>query len=344
MHYWSVWHGGKPIAAYRSIVPRFCSEFGFQSFPSLSEIATYAESDQWNVSSPEMDHHQRSPKGNAIIMQSLMRSYRLPTTFAQQIYMSQLQQAVAIETAVEYWRTRSPRCMGALYWQLNDTWPVASWSSLEYSGKWKLLHYAARRFFAPTALCVIPMISDGDPVADDRRASAWELRVVSDVNGPVAGRLTAELRTLDNALVDAFYDQELALESPESALASVFRADSLPLPPEELFLHLRWAAKDGEAISVSRLLGVPKQMRLPAPRISSNVDHDAEGTFVTISSDAPAFYVSLDSGTMDGRFSDNCLTVLPDTPVTVRWVHSTPASDEELRSALTVLSLGEIGI
>ena len=152
MHYWSVWHEGKSFEAYYDITPRFCSEFGFQSFPSLDTVRSFASEDQWNVTSPVMEHHQRHPRGNTVILETMTRYFRFPEGFESFLYLSQIQQALAIKMAVEYWRSRRPVCMGSLYWQLNDLWPVASWSSIEYSGAWKLLHYEARRFYAPLHL------------------------------------------------------------------------------------------------------------------------------------------------------------------------------------------------
>jgi len=149
MHYWSVWHEGKNFEAYYEVTPRFCSEFGFQSFPSMETVRHYAPEEQWNVTSPYMEHHQRSPRGNTNIVGTMTRYFRMPETFENFLYLSQVQQALAVKTAVEYWRSRRPACMGILYWQLNDVWPVASWSSIEYSGRWKLLHYAAQKFYCP---------------------------------------------------------------------------------------------------------------------------------------------------------------------------------------------------
>ena len=150
MHYWSVWHESKAFSAYYEVSPRFCSEFGYQSFPSVELARGYCPPGQMNVTSPVMEHHQRHGRGNALIVEMFTRYFRMPEGFENFVYLSQVQQALAIKTAVEHWRHLRPTCMGTLYWQLNDNWPVCSWSSLEYGGKWKLLHHAARRFYAPT--------------------------------------------------------------------------------------------------------------------------------------------------------------------------------------------------
>ncbi len=160
MHYWSVWHEGKPFEAYKEIIPRFCSEFGFQSFPSLpllTKVITHdgtknVDSGEFNLSSSVMEHHQRNDRGNTIILSTMLRYFHLPSSFAHQIYISQIQQSFAMQTAIEYWRSNRPRCMGTLFWQLQDNWPVASWSSIEYGGKWKALQYEAKRFYNPLLL------------------------------------------------------------------------------------------------------------------------------------------------------------------------------------------------
>jgi beta-mannosidase len=151
-HNWAVWHGDKPFEAYREHDSRFVSEFGFQSLPCLETVRTYADEAEWNMTSYIMEHHQRNDAGNGKIINYLTNLFRMPKDFPSLIYVTQVLQAECMRTGVEYWR-RNRRCTGgALYWQLNDCWPVASWASLDYFGRWKALHYAARRFNAPVLL------------------------------------------------------------------------------------------------------------------------------------------------------------------------------------------------
>ena len=156
MHYWSVWHENRSFDNYRSVKPRFCSEFGFQSYTSMPVIGSFAREADLNIASPVMEAHQKNRGGNERIAATMFRYFRFPADFAKFVYVSQIQQALAIQTAVDYWRSLKPHCMGTLYWQLNDTWPVASWASLDYGGGWKALHHAARRFFQPVHVAVIP--------------------------------------------------------------------------------------------------------------------------------------------------------------------------------------------
>ena len=112
-------------------------------------MKSYADEEEHNLTSVVMEHHQKNPRGNSIIIENFTQYYRFPSSFSQMLYLSQVQQAKAMRMAIEYWRTTMPHCMGTLYWQLNDNWPVASWSSIDYTGKWKLLHYAAKHFYSP---------------------------------------------------------------------------------------------------------------------------------------------------------------------------------------------------
>jgi len=314
MHYWSVWHEGRSFEAYYEVVPRFCSEFGFQSFPSLDTVRRYAPEDQWNVTSPVMEHHQRSPRGNTVIVETMSRYFRLPESFEDFLYLSQVQQALAIKTAVEYWRSSRPRCMGALYWQLNDLWPGASWSSIEHSGKWKPVHYAARRFFAPVH--VAAHCADGQT-----------LRVVglNDTAQARPGRL--HLRLLDFA-GHARLEEEMAVElAAEAATPLWARAvRDLPVRPEEAFLAVRFLSEGGgkgaaAAVAVhNELFLVPyKRCALPRAEIASRISMEADEALIELASDLPAFFVTLDSGAVPGVFTDNLFALLPGEPRSIRF-------------------------
>jgi len=154
VHYWDVWHGFKPFSEYRKFHFRYASEFGFQSFPCLKTVKSFTEPEDRNIFSRVMEMHQRNTGANGKILGYLASMYRYPTEFDHLLYASQLLQADAIRYGVEHWRRNRGRCMGAIYWQLNDIWPVASWSSIDYHGRWKALHYYAKRFFAPVMLSV----------------------------------------------------------------------------------------------------------------------------------------------------------------------------------------------
>lgn len=153
MHYWRVWHGNMPFSEYLKIIPRFCSEFGFQSIPSIETLLPFVDDDELNLTSPSIEFRQRSPAaGNKCILEHISKEFRVPNGFENYIYISQVLQLMSIKTACEHWR-RTKECDGILYWQLNDIWPGFSWSSLEFNGKWKLLHYGVKKFFDPILIC-----------------------------------------------------------------------------------------------------------------------------------------------------------------------------------------------
>jgi beta-mannosidase len=158
-HYWGVWHDGEPFEAFRGKVPRFMSEFGFQSFPSLATMARFADPDDWRIDSAAMLAHQKHPRGNEIIREYMKRDYRVPRDFESFVYVSQLLQAEGMKTAIEAQRRAKPSCMGSLYWQLDDCWPAPSWSSIDYEGDPKALYYFARDAFCE--VLVSPIVEGG---------------------------------------------------------------------------------------------------------------------------------------------------------------------------------------
>lgn len=186
MHFWSVWHEGRDFDHYRDVAPRFCSEFGFQSYPSMEVIAGFAEPKDWNIASPVFESHQKNQGGNARIAETMFRYFRWPEKFADFVWLSQIQQGLAIKTAVSHWRSLKPHCMGTLYWQLGDTWPVCSWSSLDHGGGWKMLHHLARDFYAPVTVVAVP-----------EKHGAIRLVGVNDKAEPVTITVTAWATAMD---------------------------------------------------------------------------------------------------------------------------------------------------
>ncbi|MEJ2249964.1 MAG: glycoside hydrolase family 2 protein [Candidatus Lokiarchaeota archaeon] len=150
-HYWSVWHGGKSFKSYKSFKSRFISEFGFESFPSIKTISDFCSPEQLDLNSPMMENHQKNNAGNDKILKYMKKRFIIPESFEDQVILSQITQAEAIIYGIKYWRKNriNNQCMGNLYWQLNDCWPVASWSSIDYFGRWKALHYCIKRVYQP---------------------------------------------------------------------------------------------------------------------------------------------------------------------------------------------------
>lgn len=190
-HYWEVWHGRLPFTAYRTQYPRFMSEFGFQSLPPLETIESFTRPEDRNLTSYIMEHHQRSLVGNGLIISQMAQSFRIPKDFPSLVYLSMVLQAEGIRYGVEHWRRNKQRVSGTLYWQLNDCWPVISWSSIDYFGRWKALHYMARRFYAPVMLSILD------------QESTFEIHVTCDLPRPWQGEVRWELITLDGQVLQS---------------------------------------------------------------------------------------------------------------------------------------------
>ena len=305
MHFWSVWHEGKDFEHYYDVRPRFCSEFGFQSFPTMAAIRRFAEPAQWNVTSPVMEFHQRDRAGNSKILETMTRYFRMATGFEGFVYLSQLQQALAIETAVRYWRSLKPHSMGALYWQLNDVWPAVSWSSLDYYLAWKTLHYHARRFYAPVALAA--------------RIEGERLVVsgLSDLASPIG--LVARIQRV------ALDGRVLAEETVEAELPPDRAVEMGTFPAEagDEHFYVLDARRRGELAYDPNLRLVvlpdkPKRFDLPLATLAIEAFPKRPGTFA-LSSDRPAFYVKPEAAGFNGAFDDASFLLLPGEKRTVTF-------------------------
>jgi len=294
MHFWSVWHEGRDFEHYRDVSPRFCSEFGFQSYPSMDVIRSFAERQDFNIAAPVLESHQKNAGGNARIAETMFRYFRFPEGFENFVYLSQVQQGLAIRTAVTHWRSLKPHCMGTLYWQLNDTWPVASWSSLDYGGGWKLLHHMARGFLAPVIVTAVP--EDGGFAfkgVNDR------LDTVSIDLEAIALRPSGERRKIGSASGEVRADRARTL----------LEVPAKDLDDDEL-LFWRWAATDG---STGEDLFAPKPFKtydLVAPEMGMRKARDGDAWRLKLCAEKPAFFVAVEAD-CPGRFSDNAFTLLP---------------------------------
>ena len=265
-HYWDVWHARKSVQEYELRPFRFCSEYGMQSYVSPETQATFCPPDDGNVFGPTMENHQKNRFGNQIILDYVSRRYRFPKDQEALIYLSQVNQAHCMQVGTEFYRRSTPRCMGALYWQLNDCWPVASWSSIEFTGRWKALHHVARRFFAP-ALVSAQVLGEETTVTGNYRRStlhAVELYTVYDAPTPAAGLLRWDLFHLDGRLLLGG-SQRVALRSGESVRQRTLDL-AQPLAqhgPDHVYLRL---ALDLDGVCVSEdtvFLAAPRFLALP---------------------------------------------------------------------------------
>lgn len=326
-HCWAVWHEGKTFEHYLEVEPRFVSEFGYQSFPSLSTVRSFAPEEDLHPGSPALEGHQKNPRGNSIIEESLERCFRPPASFERMLYLSQAQQAWAIRTAVERWRALRPRCMGTLYWQLDDNWPAVSWSSIDHSGKWKLLHHAARRFYAP----VLPVAWLKDGVI--------QAFLLNDGASP----LEDGVFTLDTALFDGrrLSRRSFPLCSPPAGSSThvcSLPLDQLGAAPGDAYLRIGFEGGD-VSVRNTLLLDLPRRCALRPSRLEVSAEPAEGGFAVDVRCGAPAFWVSLDAGPLEGRFDDNWMDLAPEAPRRVVFRMARPCSLEEFQSSLGVCDL-----
>ncbi|HEY6476648.1 MAG TPA: glycoside hydrolase family 2 protein [Polyangia bacterium] len=329
-HYWGVWHAENPYEAYSDNVSRFMSEYGFQSFPELGSVARYTDAKtDWDIGSPVMLSHQRHPRGNALIKKYMERDFRTPKDFASFLYVGQVLQATVIKYAAEAHRRAMGRNWGSLYWQLDDCWPVASWSSIDYYGRWKALQYAARRFFAPVLV---------SPVDDKGTIEIWG---VSDRRTDAPARLT--VRVLDFAGHElARRDQDFTLAADASQLLVSFPRKQLlgKTDPRAVVL----VAEIGEAgKTLSRNLfwfEKTKDLELPKAHLTLDAQANADGSFaVTVRTSALARAVRLDAGAVDGFFDDNYFDLLPGEAPTITFRPHAPTTLAALKAALHATSI-----
>jgi beta-mannosidase len=331
-HLWDVWHGRKPFEWYRTSEHRFCSEFGFQSFPEPRMVRSYTAEADRNVTSYVMEKHQRSGIGNTVIMQYMLDWYRMPVGFENALWLSQIQQGMAIKYAVEHWRRQRPRCMGALYWQLNDCWPVASWSSIDYAGRWKALHFMARRFYAPVMVSGVEKPAEG----------VVDAHVTNDRGTPFRGVLQWRVTLADGTLLREGMKKLTAAAGSTAPQKEIKLADLLARHgPRNLIVWLSLLNDAGVLESSNVVLFCrPKHMELPSPAIRLEVrPWDDNSYAVTLTSQAPALWVWLSLKGYDAKFDDNFFCLEPNQAVRVRVTPATRLKPAAFRQALRAASI-----
>ena len=330
-HLWGVWHGGQPFEWYRSCEHRFNSEFGFQSFPEPRTVASFTEAADRNITSPVMEHHQRSGIGNTTIVRYMLDWFRVPTSFEKTLWLSQILQGLAVQYAVEHWRRAMPRGMGTLYWQLNDCWPVASWSSIDSKGRWKALHYLARRFYAPVLVSGV----------EDGKLGKLAIHVTSDLTRSCSGRLQWAVTRVGGQRI-AGGSKKLRIAAGRSRCVR-----SLDLRPM-LEAHgerdlLVWLELTGDGpIHSSNLVTFarPKTMELRDPRIDWSAGRAAGGGFeLKLRAQHPALWTWVEAEGCDLRLSDNFFHLRPGRSKKLALRSETPLSLVQLRRRLRVQSL-----
>ena len=345
-HYWAVWHQNKKFSSYRKFDSRFMSEFGFESFPSMKTIRTFCPEDQFDFFSPIMNNHQKNDAGNKKILNYMERRFSIPDKFENQVIISQITQAEAIEYGVEHWRRNRNdyHCMGTLYWQLNDCWPVASWSSLDYFGRWKALHYFSKRFYQS----IFPSVKEN--------RESIEFWITNDRVTPYEALLEWRILNSDGNLVkNGLFDSTI---SPCSSL-KVGTVDVSEINKEDInwmnnivFFKLKNKTNDNQVVyNGFRLFNSPKYFKLYNPELSFKTElipGPTDGFKIELTSKNIALFVFIDSNEVDFIASDNFFTMEPNETRTIllndiRFLGpNKKISKEEIQDKIRVKSLFDL--
>lgn len=336
-HLWQVWHGLKPFKYFRRRFTRFASEFGLEALPALETIMEFAGTDRVDLNSQVMHHHQRSVGGNDKILYYVLERFRLPASFSDLVYLTQVQQAEAIRIGVEHWRRNRPRCSGALYWQLNDCWPVTSWASVDHAGRWKALQYSARRFYAPIALSL------------EGEGSRVRVFVANDHPHPWHGTWHWSLEKLNGEMIET--DSEEVTASPLSA-TRLHEFDFARCVKKYGAAQLVFTATlfDGEQC-LSRqtmMFAREKQIAFPNPELHWTMTQDGDQLVIALTANAFARFVALQLDGAELIFSDNffdiraCETIQICCPLPNGWTLEQAKLSLRVHSLVDVLPSGSV--
>lgn len=301
-HNWGTWYGRKPFESFDSEIPRFMSEYGFQAFPEMKTIRTFAEEKDFELESPVMNAHQKATIGNALIKQTMGLYYKVPAKFEDLVYVGLVLQGQGMRHGIEAHRRNRPYCMGSLFWQLNDSWPVVSWSSIDYYGNWKAMQYQSQRAFAPV---LINAIKEGDDLCVYLISD--ELQDRDDV------RLTVELMDFDGKS-HGKWTHSGKLSANTSMLFIKKRVDEFLSKQDAAtsFLRFTLKAKNGASLADEVFyFAYPKDQKLPEARIETSVKRRGEAIEMTLKADKLARDIFIEVPVQGVRFSDNFFDLLP---------------------------------
>lgn len=310
-HYWEVWHSGKPFTEYRKAHFRFCSEYGFQSFPSMKTIRSFTLPEDRNIFGRIMESHQKNGLANSKIFTYVAVYFRYPKDMDAISYISQLLQLKAIQYGVEFWRQNRGRCMGSLYWQLNDCWPVASWASIDYHGRWKALHYGARRFYAPLMASAL-----------EKKELSGDITYYLHNDTRAAYTLTLEV-TLRDADFNVLARHETTQTVPALTALPALHLDFEPLLTDAALRRRAFASyrmlQDGVETSRGTTLFVkPKHFDLPSVTCELAVTDEGDAFDIHVRAGGYACCVELSLADWDAVFGDNYFDIVDEAGVHVR--------------------------
>ena len=331
-HYWDVWHGQKPFTDYRKYFFRFCSEFGFQSFPCAKTVNSFTLEDDRNIFSRVMESHQKNDAANGKMLYYLSENLRYPKDLTHLLYASQVLQGMAIKYGVDHWRRNRGRCMGTLYWQINDDWPAPSWSSIDYFGRWKALHYMAQKFYAPHAVSM---------TLEDHRCHVY---FSNESFETTEYSLTLSIRDLSGNVLETYETKgnSPAFSAIETAVVDICSWED---QKDDVFLEAVIHTKDQKVLKDVETLVPYKYLNLKNPVISTEAEETNDAFILHISSDCFAPFVAFDFDDADVIFSDNFFHLTDKTvqDIIVKKediLQGHFENAEDFRKRLQILSLG----
>ena len=325
-HYWGVWWGKEPFKNYATHLARFMSEYGFQSFPELSTVRKYALPEDYDIYSDVMKSHQRSSIGNGTIEYYMLQEYKKPKDFPSFLYVNHVLQAEGIKFGLEGHRRAMPYNMGSLYWQLNDVWPVASWSSTDYYQNWKALQYYVKKGFEPVLV---------SPYLDDLK---FRVGIVNDRLEPVNAQLILKMMDFDGRVM---WERASLVEIPANSSRDYFNENTLEFLSKRDTRNLLFLAElveNGKLLSRNIFFFRPyKELNIPHPAMEHNIVKTEGGYDIELKTDKLAKNVYLQLEDEAGFFSDNYFDMLPGSRATVNLKSDIP--ENKLKQVLTVRTL-----
>lgn len=291
-HYWDVWHGQKPFTDYQKHYFRFCSEFGFQSFPCLKTVESFTEEKDRNIFSRVMENHQKNPAANGKILYYLSENFRYPENFRKLLYVSQILQGMAMKYGVDHWRRHRGRCMGTLYWQINDNWPVASWASIDYFGRWKALHYMAKKFYGPQA---VSMCMDGD---------IMQVYLANESMDAQSYQVAFYVKNMECEILEKLTGTG-TVGVQESAPILVVDVSGWEDKKYEIFLEAEVTLADGGVLCDVETLVPYKYLELDKPEITAEVEEQGDAFVIHLKSSCFSPFTAIGFTDADVTLEDN---------------------------------------
>lgn len=318
MHYWGVWHNNEPFTNYRNYYPRFMSEFGIQSFPGVETIDTFTIEEDKNIFSYVMEKHQKNKTANSKILNYIGKHFKYPKDFESLLYISQAIQAEGVRYGVEHWRRNYGRCMGILYWQLNDCWPVASWSSIDYFHRWKMLHYHSKKFYAPILISI------------EEKAQNAKIVITNDTLEDIRGQVNVQLLTIKGDILKTVICQVGLIAQSKKVILDL-NLDYQLKEKMQTYIYADFQV-EGNIVSENTAFLVPdKHLALVKPQITYELTQSENSYRIKLQSKYLAKFVEIKVIDEDIIFSDNYFNLIPNKEKIITFVSDKQVTKAHIR-------------